>query len=537
MARLSKHLRTLAFSFLVALCLLVQSFGSPKWAVDANALYGIYGNGLGGINIDVNSAPFTSYTLYAYTSYGCGWFATARATQLTGKTYSQVFNHEGWWNYAAGAYGYAKGTALRAPALACWSGHVAVVEKIVGNTVYISEGGYSPAMYANYGYTRIAAVSPGFFASNNGQGTGDFWGFVYLGASTTTPTTWDPLSVSDISNNDAKMSSNLCLDSSNTVAEVGGFLSSVRSNVENATTDNHNNAVFAHDIYTSFIYNTDSSHSGKFLKVWYSATGSAFTGSGNGSSEGFGTSLTPATNYYFKFYGVVNGQTVYSGVQSFTTTGSKYQLSVYAGTGGTITSGSGALYSGGDTVTLTAAPNSGYSFVGWQSSSGGVFSNASSLSTTFTMPSASTTVTAVFKADASATKVSMYRLYNPNSGEHFYTKDVSERNKLSSLGWKYEGIGWIAPVISSTPVFRLYNPNAGEHHYTTDTKERNNLVKVGWKYEGIGWYSDDAKTVPVYREYNPNAFSCNHNYTTDKKENDWLVSLGWKAEGIGWYGM
>ena len=85
-------------------------------------------------------------------------------------------------------------------------------------------------------------------------------------------------------------------------------------------------------------------------------------------------------------------------------------------------------------------------------------------------------------------KISMYRLYNPNSGEHFYTKDMTEKNHLVSLGWKYEGIGWTAPSYSNTPVYRLYNPNAGEHHYTLDKKEKNNLVKVGWNYEGIGWY-------------------------------------------------
>ncbi|MGP1361508.1 MAG: hypothetical protein ACTTK5_03670 [Candidatus Fimenecus sp.] len=134
-------------------------------------------------------------------------------------------------------------------------------------------------------------------------------------------------------------------------------------------------------------------------------------------------------------------------------------------------------------------------------------------------------------------KISMYRLYNPNSGEHFYTKDTAEKNHLVSLGWKYEGIGWTAPSYSNTPVYRLYNPNAGEHHYTLDKKEKNNLVKVGWRYEGIGWYSDDAKGVPLYRQYNPNAFACNHNYTKSKVENDRLVSLGWKYEGIGWYGV
>ena len=143
--------------------------------------------------------------------------------------------------------------------------------------------------------------------------------------------------------------------------------------------------------------------------------------------------------------------------------------------------------------------------------------------------------TAEFSIVAEA--VPMNRLYNPNSGEHFYTASASERDYLVKLGWVYEGIGWTAPSSSNTPVYRLYNPNGGDHHYTASVEERDGLVKVGWVYEGIGWYSDDAKTVALYRQYNPNAQSGSHNYTTSKEENDMLVKVGWRAEGIGWYGL
>jgi N-acetylmuramoyl-L-alanine amidase len=133
--------------------------------------------------------------------------------------------------------------------------------------------------------------------------------------------------------------------------------------------------------------------------------------------------------------------------------------------------------------------------------------------------------------------VDMYRLYNPNSGEHFYTKDSNERDYLVALGWTAEGVGWVAPASSSTPVYRLYNPNAGDHHYTVDWNEKEHLVSVGWRYEGIGWYSDDAHTVAVYRQYNPNAVAGAHNFTTLKAENDNLVSIGWWSEGVGWYAV
>ena len=131
----------------------------------------------------------------------------------------------------------------------------------------------------------------------------------------------------------------------------------------------------------------------------------------------------------------------------------------------------------------------------------------------------------------------MYRLYNPNSGEHFYTADKAERNELIELGWSNEGKGWTAPESSSTPVYRLYNANGGEHHYTMNVEERDYLVSVGWSYEKIGWYSDDAQGTPLYRDYNPNAFANNHNYTTSQSEHNDLVSYGWQAEGYAWYGL
>ena len=130
----------------------------------------------------------------------------------------------------------------------------------------------------------------------------------------------------------------------------------------------------------------------------------------------------------------------------------------------------------------------------------------------------------------------MYRLYNPNSGEHFYTASNYEARSLVSAGWRYEGVGWMAPATSSAPVYRLYNPNAGDHHYTTSAYERDHLKSVGWRDEGIGWYSDDAKTVPLLRQYNPNARAGAHNFTASTYERDSLVKAGWRDEGIGWYG-
>lgn len=73
--------------------------------------------------------------------------------------------------------------------------------------------------------------------------------------------------------------------------------------------------------------------------------------------------------------------------------------------------------------------------------------------------------------------VVMHRIYNPNSGEHFYTASSVERDQLVDVGWVYEGEGWVAPKSSNTPVYRLYSGT--DHHYTTSLAERNELMG-GW---------------------------------------------------------
>ncbi len=136
---------------------------------------------------------------------------------------------------------------------------------------------------------------------------------------------------------------------------------------------------------------------------------------------------------------------------------------------------------------------------------------------------------------AAASPIQLFRLYNPNSGEHFYTKTTSERDHLRKVGWRYEGIGWTAPA-SGNPVYRLYNPNAGDHHYTLNASERDHLKKVGWRYEGISWYSP-SNGIPLYRLYNPNAKAGAHHYTPIKSESDHLRKVGWRYEGIAWYAV
>jgi hypothetical protein len=132
----------------------------------------------------------------------------------------------------------------------------------------------------------------------------------------------------------------------------------------------------------------------------------------------------------------------------------------------------------------------------------------------------------------------IYRLYNRNSGEHFYTASAYEAQKVIMADWDYEGIGWYAPAEVGLPVYRLYNPNAGDHHYTVDGNEKNFLISRGWHYEGTGWNSESKsnQAILLYRAYNPNAKSGSHNYTVNGNEQNQLVKAGWSNEGIAWYG-
>lgn len=128
----------------------------------------------------------------------------------------------------------------------------------------------------------------------------------------------------------------------------------------------------------------------------------------------------------------------------------------------------------------------------------------------------------------------VYRLYNPNSGEHFYTQNFYEKNNLQNVGWRYEGIGWMT-ASSGQPVYRVYNPNAGDHYYTLSKWEAQQLVNKGWRWDNNGapaFYSNGSKNL--YVAYNPNAVSGSHNYTTSSYEQNHLLKIGWIYGAIAW---
>ena len=129
----------------------------------------------------------------------------------------------------------------------------------------------------------------------------------------------------------------------------------------------------------------------------------------------------------------------------------------------------------------------------------------------------------------------VWRLYNQYNGDHMWTLDKAEYDKLVKVGWTGEGRAWQAQARAYSSyqgwVMRLYNPWSGEHLFTMDDEEYDRLGKAGWRQEGTVFESAEAGT-PVWRLYNKWLTAGTHLYTTNKAEYDRLVKLGWTGEGI-----
>ena len=129
----------------------------------------------------------------------------------------------------------------------------------------------------------------------------------------------------------------------------------------------------------------------------------------------------------------------------------------------------------------------------------------------------------------------MFRMYNPNTGEHFYIGSEVEKGNLVAAGWHYEGIGFTFPANTGAPVHRLFQPSTGEHLYTMNEAEKNTLMANGWNYEGIAFNSAYNTEAVQHRLHNPNATVGAYHFTFSEVEKQNLINAGWEYQGIGWY--
>jgi len=99
----------------------------------------------------------------------------------------------------------------------------------------------------------------------------------------------------------------------------------------------------------------------------------------------------------------------------------------------------------------------------------------------------------LFKDSGQTTGTSdVYRLFNPTTGDHFYTASAAEKDVAAGAGYNVEGsvgAAYTAPTENSTAVERYFQAATGQHFYTSDAKEAENLGALGFQREGVAFYT------------------------------------------------
>ena len=174
----------------------------------------------------------------------------------------------------------------------------------------------------------------------------------------------------------------------------------------------------------------------------------------------------PGVTYYYKFYSRdADGEILYSSpISSYTPAGTvtKYNLTINAGTGGSISAGASGSYASGNKINISAVPEDGYSFTNWTKTAGTI-DNPTASSTIFTMPSSAATVTAHFEP----CKYSL-RVYTTNdggtvsgvsSGTYWYGEMVSlkatPRDGYTFVGWSSDNGGSFSDASNPETAFTI----------------------------------------------------------------------------------
>ncbi len=273
-------------SLLLALVLLATFAPIMTQDASAHGSNGIYGNGTGGVYIDIYSNEFvtmsqTSYGQYAYGPEGCAWFATSRQWQLTGN-YSVIYSGSSWWNNGNGRLGYPTGRTIKAPAIVCYSGHVAIIEAVSGDKALVSEGGRTDCPNNDYCHLGWQSIS---YVESSSRG---FLGYVYLSGAPALNASWEGPSATNITETNAYLSGRANFGQTVTFSQNG-----VR------VYDEAGNKVASKDEWPGTTYS--------YLNIWYDVTGE------------LGVALQSGKTYQFQFYVIVGGKEYWSPTVTFTT--------------------------------------------------------------------------------------------------------------------------------------------------------------------------------------------------------------------------
>ena len=147
----------------------------------------IYGNGTGGIWIDIEASPYSDAwdPQYGnpYGTGGCTWFSEARTEQLTGINCAGIiYGVDQWYNTVCDRFGFPRSDSLSRTqkSLVCWSSpHIAVVEGFTSSGgIIISEGGVNGwGVGWDNGYCRITVIDSEAELRSKNSG---FMGYIVL---------------------------------------------------------------------------------------------------------------------------------------------------------------------------------------------------------------------------------------------------------------------------------------------------------------------------------------------------------------------
>ena len=143
----------------------------------------------------------------------------------------------------------------------------------------------------------------------------------------------------------------------------------------------------------------------------------------------------------------------------------------------------------------------------------------------------------------------VYRLYNRNTGVHFYTGNEVERDAVVELAnFDYEGASYqsIDPLTGNPqpdPVYRFLNQDTGVHLYTISEVERGVVQEMdNFIFEGEAFYAYDPEigseidsAIPIFRFFNNSTGA--HFYTPSAVERDYIEDSlpNFQSEGIAYY--
>lgn len=148
---------------------------------------------------------------------------------------------------------------------------------------------------------------------------------------------------------------------------------------------------------------------------------------------------------------------------------------------------------------------------------------------------------------AGAVRVPAFRFFNSDTGAHFFTTSITERDNLvSMMGSPFRLEGEAFSVASDfspglSPVHRFHNTQTGVHFYTISEEERANVVATlpHFVYEGVAYHASKVMGLgltPFYRFFAPTKGI--HFYTSSEDEKDNIIAnLGdvYAFEGVGYY--